>query len=97
MAVGAPIYAAVIAAGTTAYTVESQKEAANKAARNADELAARSEAEARRIESPTTASTAQSMLKQQQLAASAGGTLTGTPNQQVGDALNQPRKTLLGS
>lgn len=92
------IISAVVAAGTTAVTVNQQHEAQNRAERSADQLAAKAQAEANKPpEDPGLVASAQQMQANEQRAASAGGTIKGQSNAQIGDAANAPRKTLLGS
>jgi hypothetical protein len=89
---------AVVAAGTTAYTVNQQRSAAEKAANRADEMAARARADTNQIALPNTSATAANMQAAQQQAASAGGTVFGSASGgNVGDNANTPRKSLLGS
>ena len=94
----AAIISAIVAAGSTAVTVNQQHEASNRAERSADQLAAKSAAEANKPpEDPGLVASAQQMQANEQRAASAGGTIKGQSNGQIGDAANAPRKSLLGA
>lgn len=96
MAIGAPIAAATIAAGTTIYATNQAKKTAERERDNANNLAAQSKAEADKINGPTGQSTQAQLQASEQRAASAGGTLTGAGGTRVGDLGSTPRKTLLG-
>jgi hypothetical protein len=94
----AAIISAIVAAGSTAVAANQQHEAANRAGRSADALAAKSLAEANKPpDDPGMVASAQQMQANEQRAASAGGTITGKSNSQIGDAANAPRKSLLGT
>lgn len=99
MAVSTPIAAAVIAAGTTAYTVNRQRAAAEDAGNQANAIAADQLKEAQAISLPNTTATAANVQASEQQAASAGGTITnpGMGGLPVGDGSNAPRKQLIGS
>lgn len=100
MAISTPIAAAVIAAGTTAYTVNRQRAAEEAQGNAANEIAADQLKEAQAISLPNTTATAANLQASEQQAASAGGTITSNPGQggmPVGDGANQPRKQLIGS
>lgn len=98
--VEAAAIAAVVAAGTTAYTVHQQRSAAEDAANNADRMQAQALADSKKgaIALPNTSATAANMQAAQQQAASAGGTIKGAASgSNVGDGANAARKSLLGS
>jgi len=97
MAIGVPIAAAVIGAGATVYSVNAQQQTERRAERNADQLAAKAQAEANHVDDPNMVSAASQMQANERRAASAGGTITGQSNAQIGDAANSPKKSLLGS
>ncbi len=100
MAVGAPIAAAVVAAGATAYTVHAQRSAAEAAGNQANAIAQAQLAESQAISLPNTTATAANVQAGQQAAATAGGTITnpGAGNMPtVGDNASGQRKQLIGS
>lgn len=96
MGVSVPVAAAVVAAGTTLYATNQAKKTAEREADNANNLAAQSKAEADKIDGPTGQNTATQLQAAEQRAATAGGTLTGTGGNRVGDLSSTPRRTLLG-
>lgn len=98
MGVSAVVGAAVIGAGATAYSVHEQKIAADNAARNANDLAAKAETDRNQISGPGAVASAAQIQMSEQRAASAGGTIVGSPETRggVGDSTNQPKKSLLG-
>ena len=99
MGVSAVVGAAVIGASATAYSAHEQKKTAEDAAKNADELAAKAEADRNQISAPGAVASAAQLQMSEQRAASAGGTIVGGGGGigAVGDLTNQPKKGLLGS
>lgn len=95
MGVSAAVGAAVIGAAATGYSVHEQRATAEKAAANADQLAAAAREDANKIALPNTIATAAQQQQNAQRAASAGGTITNTGT--IGDSVNTPKKSLLGS
>ncbi len=95
MAVSSAIGAAVIAAGATTYASHEQQVTATKARRSAEDIARMNREKADKIALPNTTATSANIQASEQRAATAGGTILSNPN--VGDAINTPRKTLLGS
>ncbi len=96
MAVSVPVAAALIAVGGTVYAAQQQKKIAREQEDNANNLAAQSKAEADKIDGPTTQSSASQVQAAEMRAASAGGTMTGSGGDRVGDIAGGQRKQLLG-
>lgn len=96
MGVSAAVGAAVIGASATVYTVHEQRTAAEKAAAQADQIAASQLKQSQAISLPNTTATAANIQASEQQAASAGGTIKSQPGA-IGDNANSPRKSLLGS
>ncbi len=102
MPAAVPIAAAVIAAGATVYSVQQQRQMAEKAGNDQANLERqREEALKNAPKLPDTASLASSVQQGQQRAQSAGGTIFSDPNKnqqggQIGSAVTTGQKTLLG-